>query len=253
MTDFGALYGISLGPGDPGLITRRAWALLHSNAWWTYPVRSEKDDSYALGITQAAGLAPPVGRQALVFPMTHNTEVLAKSWLRAAETVLAILRRGTDVLFLVEGDASTYATFGPLARTVTALDERARVETVAGVSSFQAAAARLNMPLADTDDTMAVVPASYGIPAIEHLLDNTDTLVLFKVKPLLDDVIDLLERRGLLEHSAFVEKVGAPEERIVRDLAALRNTTVHYLSLLLVKNPRRTRGEPIRGCRPTLV
>ena len=28
MTQTGTLFGVSLGPGDPGLITRRAWALL---------------------------------------------------------------------------------------------------------------------------------------------------------------------------------------------------------------------------------
>ncbi|VFM96212.1 MAG: precorrin-2 C20-methyltransferase /cobalt-factor II C20-methyltransferase [Candidatus Kentron sp. G] len=250
MNPTGTLYGVSLGPGDPGLITRRAWELLQwSGTSWTWPVRTEKSESYALSIIRAAGLTPPPGSQALVFPMTHNAEILASAWARAAGTVLERLRQGIDVLFLVEGDASTYSTFGPLARTVLSLDENARVETVAGVSSFHAAAARLNTPLADTDDTMAVIPASYGIPAIEQRLDSTDTLVLFKVKPLLDDIIDLLETRGLLEHSAFVERVGAPQERVVRDVASLRGRFVHYLSLLLVKNPRRVRGEMVRGCR----
>nr|VFJ44707.1 MAG: precorrin-2 C20-methyltransferase /cobalt-factor II C20-methyltransferase [Candidatus Kentron sp. DK]VFJ44881.1 MAG: precorrin-2 C20-methyltransferase /cobalt-factor II C20-methyltransferase [Candidatus Kentron sp. DK] len=242
MTNPGTLYGVSLGPGDPGLITRRAWELLQTGALWTWPVRAQKSESYALGIIRAAGLTPPPDGKALVFPMTHNTEVLAGAWAQAAGTVLERLRQGGDVLFLVEGDASTYSTFGPLARTVMALEENARVETVAGVSSFQAAAARLNAPLADTDDTMAVIPAGYGVPAIEQLLDSVDTLVLFKVKPLLEDIIGLLERRGLLAHSAFVERVGAPEERIIRDVASLRGTTVHYLSLLLVKNPGRERG-----------
>jgi len=248
MTNPGTLHGVSLGPGDPGLITRRAWELLQSDAFWTWPVRAEKSESYALGIVRAAGLTPPPDGKALVFPMTHNAEVLAGAWARAAGTVLARLRQGVDVLFLVEGDASTYSTFGPLAKAVMALDGNARVETVAGVSSFHAAAARLGSPLADTDDTLAVIPAGYGVPAIKRLLESVDTLVLFKVKPLLDDIIALLERRGLLGQSAFVERVGTPEERIVRDVAALRGTTVHYLSLLLVKNPGRERGKVVRGC-----
>nr|VFK16700.1 MAG: precorrin-2 C20-methyltransferase /cobalt-factor II C20-methyltransferase [Candidatus Kentron sp. LPFa] len=249
MNQTGTLYGVSLGPGDPGLITRRAWALLESDTRWTWPVRSEMSDSYVLGITEVAGLVPPVGSRALVFPMTHNAETLAKSWPRAAETVLALLRAGNDVLFLVEGDASTYSTFGPLARTVISLEETARVETVAGVSSFHAAAARLNMPLADTDDTVAIVPAGYGVATIDQLLDRFDTLVLLKVKPLLDDIIDLLEERGLLAHSAFVEKVGTPQERVIRDVASLRGEEAHYFSLLLVQNPERGRGEVVRRCR----
>ena len=50
------LYGVSLGPGDPGLITRKSWELLHSGADWTYPVRKKQGKSYALNIVLEAGL-----------------------------------------------------------------------------------------------------------------------------------------------------------------------------------------------------
>lgn len=245
----GTLYGVSLGPGDPGLITRRAWELLHGDALWTYPVRKKGDDSYALGIARRSGLVIPETATPLQFPMTHDTTILAKYWLAAAQTVLRLLETGRDVCFLVEGDASTYSTFGHLARTLAALDETARIETIPGVSAYHAAAARLGMPLADTDDAIAIIPAAYGIATIETLLNEFDTLVLLKVKPLLDDIIAMLDRRGLLEQARFIEKVGAPEERTVTDVAALRNTKVNYLSLILVRNPNRTRGELVRGCR----
>ncbi len=245
----GTLYGVSLGPGDPGLITRRAWELLHGNALWTYPVRKKGGDSYALDIARRASLVVPETATALQFPMTHDTAILAKYWLAAAQSVLRLLTAGHDVCFLVEGDASTYSTFSHLARTLTALDETVAVEIIPGVSAYHAAAARLDMPLADTDDAIAIIPAAYGIATIETLLNEFDTLVLLKVKPLLDDIIALLERRGLLQHARFIEKVGAPEERAVADVAALRNTKVNYLSLLLVRNPDRPRGELLRGCR----
>lgn len=245
----GRLIGASLGPGDPGLITRRAWEVLKGPAVWTYPVRNQKSDSYALGIALAAGLELPLAHQALVFPMTHDREKLLKYWLRAAETVLSYLNAGQDVVFLVEGDASTYSTFQHLARTVRGLDSAVSIETIAGVPSYNAAAARLQQPLSDVDDTLAIIPAGYGIPMLERMLDDFDTLVLLKVKPLLNDIIDLLARRGLLAHSRFIEKAGSSEERIVDDVASLKNQKVNYLSLLLIRNPDRIRGEMIRGCR----
>ncbi len=245
----GTLYGLSLGPGNPELITRRAWALLQTDKVWSYPIRNPKSDSYALGIVLRAGLDLPAEHMPLIFPMTHDAEKLAKYWLRAAEAVLEKLQAGEDVLFLVEGDASTYSTFGHLARTVAALDESVNIETVAGVSSFNAAAARLKMPLADVDDTVAIIPAGYGLDVIANMLDEFDTLILLKVKPLLDDIIDLLAERELLPHSRFIEKAGAPEERVVEDIRTLHGEKVNYLSLLLIKNPNRQRGEMIRGCR----
>jgi precorrin-2/cobalt-factor-2 C20-methyltransferase len=245
----GTLYGVSLGPGDPGLITRHAWALLHGDALWTYPVRKKGGDSYALDIARRAGLARPETATALQFPMTHDTAILAKYWLAAAQTVSRLLETGRDVCFLVEGDASTYSTFGHLARTLVALDETAHIETIPGITSYHAAAARFNMPLAESDETLTILPAGYGVDTVERLLPEFDTLVLLKVKPLLDDIIAMLERRGLLQHARFIEKVGALEERAVADVAVLRNTKVNYLSLLLVRNPNRTRGELVRGCR----
>ena len=246
----GRLFGVSLGPGDPGLITRRAWALLERpDAIWTYPVRSLRKESYALDIALRAGLALPTQHQPLLFPMTHDTEKLARHWLKAAETVKALLATGQDVLFLVEGDASTYASFCYLARVLRQIDDTAQIDIVPGVTSFNAACARLQMPLSEQDDTIAIVPAAYGIAAVEKMLEDFDTLVLMKVKPLLDDLIDLLARRGLLAHSCFIEKAGSPVERIVRDVAQLKGTKVNYLSLLLVKNPGRERGELLRGCR----
>lgn len=249
MTDKGTLYGVSLGPGDPGLITRDAWERLHGDALWTYPIRKKDTESYALDIARRAGLAIPGSALALQFPMTNDTGLLAKYWLKAAEQVRDVLATGRDVCFLVEGDASTYSTFGHLARTLAALDEGASIVTLPGVSAYHAAAAKLDMPLADTDDAVAIIPAAYGIPTIQTLLDEFDTLVLLKVKPLLDDIIDLLAERGLLAHARFIEKVGAPEERSVDDVASLRGARVNYLSLLLVRNPDRVRGELIRGCR----
>lgn len=246
----GRLFGVSLGPGDPGLITRRAWSLLErSGTVWTYPVRSLRKESYALDIALRAGLKLPAQHQALLFPMTHDVEKLTRHWLKAAETVQAMLATGQDVLFLVEGDASTYASFCYLARVLRQLEPETCIEIVPGVTSFNAACAQLQMPLSEQDDTIAIVPAAYGIAAVERMLDDFDTLVLMKVKPLLDDLIALLERRGLLAHSRFIEKAGSPVERIIHNVAELKGTKVNYLSLLLVKNPDRARGEMIRGCR----
>lgn len=246
---YGKLIGASLGPGDPGLITRRAWDALHSGARWLYPVKRAAEASYALSIAERGGIALPADRVELVFPMTRDAEILAKAWVRAAEQTVALLAEGRDLVFLVEGDASTFATFGHLARVVRELVPEVAVETIAGVSSFAAAAAAAEVTLAEEDETFAIIPAAYGVAVIDHLLDEFDTLALLKVKPLVDEVIELLERRELLGSSVFIEKVGAPDERIVRDVASLKGESVNYLSLMLVQNPKRVRGELRRGCR----
>ena len=246
---YGKLIGASLGPGDPELITRRSWAVLQSGARWIYPVKKAEEASYALSIVERGGIPRPADAVELVFPMTRDPEILTKAWVRAAEQTVALLAEGRDLVFLVEGDASTFATFGHLARVARELAPEIEVETIPGVSSFAAAAATTGMPLAEEDETLAIIPAAYGTGVIDHMLDEFDTLILLKVKPLLDEVLELLERRDLLATSCFIEKVGSPDERVVRDLASLKGEKVNYLSLLLVQNPKRQRGELRRGCR----
>ena len=246
---YGKLIGASLGPGDPELITRRSWAVLQSNARWIYPVKKAEEVSYALSIVERSGLPIPTDAVELVFPMTRDAELLTRAWVRAAEQTVALLAEGRDLVFLVEGNASTFATFGHLARVARELAPEIEVETIPGVSSFAAAAATTGMPLAEEDETLAIIPAAYGTGVIDHMLDEFDTLILLKVKPLLDEVLELPERRDLLATSCFIEKVGSPDERIVRDLASLKGEKVNYLSLLLVQNPKRQRGELRRGCR----
>jgi len=245
----GTLIGASLGPGDAGLITRKAWQVLQAGGLWCYPVRRKGGQSHALGIVERTEIETPADAIALVFPMTHDAEVLSRAWARAANQIIPALQAGRDVVFLVEGDASTFSTFTYLARYVQNLDADIEVETIAGVPSFNAAAASTAFPLAETDDTIAIVPAGYGLRQLDTLLPHFDTLVLLKVKPLLDLLIDWIDNRALLPHALFIEKAGAPEERIVRDITQLKGKKVNYLSLILLRNPHRARGEVVRGCR----
>jgi len=82
------------------------------------------------------------------------------------------------------------------------------------------------------------------------LLPDFDTLVLMKVKPLIEDLLDWLQQRELLHDAAFIERCGAPDERVLRgaEMLSLRGQKVSYLSLMLVHSHLRIRGERIRGC-----
>ncbi|MBF0588261.1 MAG: precorrin-2 C(20)-methyltransferase [Magnetococcales bacterium] len=232
----GRLIGASLGPGDPGWITRAAWDALENSPCWAWPVSRKNLEGYALAIAKRAGLQPPEGSLALDFPMVRDPARLASSWQAAAEAVIPRLRGGEDVAFLVEGDASFFATFGYLAQYVRALDPSIEIEVIPGVSSPNASAALAGIPLAEGEGSLAIHAAPSAVARLDQLLEMFQTVVLLKVRPVLDELIALLEQRALLERAIFVERVGAPEQRVVTDVSTLRGERVHYLSLLIIRS-----------------
>jgi len=211
------------------------------------PVKAPGAPSFARAIV-AESLTDTHRVLELVFPMRSDPEILRPHWRRAADRLLAVLETGNDVAFLCEGDPFTFGTFIHLFREIAARAPHVPIQVIPGVSSPQAAACRTLTPLAVGDDRVAILPATYGVDVIAPILERFDTVVLLKVKPVMADLIDLLERRGLLPHAVFIHRVGTAEERVVRDLTSLRGERIDYLSLVLVRNPERVKEPVIRGC-----
>lgn len=252
---WGTLYGIGVGPGDPELLTRKAFRLLATVPVIFYPSCGGKAEGFALEILQrvfAEENLDPVGAgegwepsptgssvlercRPLSTTMVRGAESARPHWADAAQTVAAVLRNGQDAAFITEGDPSLYSTFVYLQAALVERFPQAGVEVVPGVSSISAAAARTMFPLALGEERIAVLPATYDPALLERALETFDTVALLKVSRVLDQLIAILEQRRLLDGAVFVERCGTSRERIVRDVASLRGQRVHYFSLLLVR------------------
>lgn len=245
----GTLYGVGLGPGDPDLLTFKAAEIIGRAEVLAVPVKAKGAPSYARAIA-AGHIRPDQTVLELVFPMRSDPEVLRPHWERAADLLAGHLLQGRDAAFLCEGDPFTYGTFVHVFKQIVRAHPGVPVEVVPGVSAYHAAAAATLTPLADGDDRVAVLPATYGVDVVGPLLERFDTVVLLKVKPVMDALVDLLEKQGLLPHAVFVNQVGTAREEVVRDLTTLKGRKLEYLSLVLVRNPHRVKEPVLRGCRP---
>ncbi|MBF0109209.1 MAG: precorrin-2 C(20)-methyltransferase [Magnetococcales bacterium] len=243
----GMLVGVSLGPGDPELLTRAAWSALEGARCWAWPVVRAGAESYARAILDRTGMVPPPQVMPLVFPMTRDPGILAFHWHQAARQVIDVLHRGVDVHFLVEGDASFYATYRHLERVVRELDRDIQSRVIPGVASPLAAAGLSGRALCDGDERVVIIPGTVGIEEISAILDRFQVVVLMKVRPVLQPVLHLLGERRLLHKAVFVERAGAPEQRVVTDVSTLMNQDVHYLSLMIIHNHDGEAGLGMKG------
>lgn len=230
----GKFIGIGIGPGDPELLTLKAQRLIQETEIICVPKTSKDKDSVALKIIQPY-LSDRQKIVELIMPMTKDKAVLTEHWENASKNILEYLHQGKNVVCVTLGDASLYSTYSYLLKYVKKADPEIEVETVPGITSFAASAARLNLPLAEGNEKLAILPAVEDLAELTKVLDNFENVVLMKVPSRLAEIIDILEAKGSLKKAVLISRCGQEQERIEWDLRILREQKLDYLSLILVK------------------
>ena len=227
----GTLYGIGVGPGAPDLLTLRAVRVLSEVDVILAAASPRNDYSTALE-TARPHLNPKARLLRLDFPMTHDKTILHAAWQIAARQTLQVLEGGENAAFLTIGDPLIYSTFGYLWRTLREHTPDARVEVIPGITSFQAAAARLGTILCEGSESLRIIP---GINGREHLaaeLAGADTAVILKAYrnyPVIREVLEDADRIDTASLASHVEQEG---ENLCHDMRGLEGSPP-YLSLVL--------------------
>ncbi|XXX77610.1 precorrin-2 C(20)-methyltransferase [Sorangium sp. So ce134] len=239
MSGLGKLYGVGVGPGAPDLLTLRAVRVLESADVLALPRSSDFGTSMAYRI-----LEPVVGKQRdkerllLTFPMSKDPDRVRPYVDAAVDKIGERLSRGLSVAFATEGDPSLFSTFVYVRREALRRFPGLEVEVVPGVTSVTAVPAVSGLALADGQERIAILPATYGVDDLTDVLRRFDTVVLMKIGSEMPKVTEALTRAGLLDRAVFVSKATMPEQRIVRDLRAAQGERGDCFAMVVV-----TRGE----------
>jgi precorrin-2/cobalt-factor-2 C20-methyltransferase len=229
----GTLYGIGVGPGDPDLITVKAVNILRRVST-VFAASSTKND-YSLARDIVKEYIGETQIEKMNFPMTHDKKTLTDAWESNAKRALEVLETGTDAAFITLGDPLTYSTFSYLLRTMKRLAPHIKIVTIPGITSYQAAAAMANMPIAEGEETVHLISGAKGGATLRKVIDSSENVVMLKTYKHFDDIYETLEDLGLLDHSVLFSRLGMDGESVVQDLRALKDKKMPYLSLLIVK------------------
>jgi precorrin-2/cobalt-factor-2 C20-methyltransferase len=227
--NMGILYGVGVGPGDPGLVTLKAIEVIQSVPTVAFPVHKEGASSRAFEtvkshIREGASLLP------LMMPMTREPERLGEAH---EEAVLAIIEaaRGGDVAYLSLGDPLFYSTFGYLAERFPG-----EVRVISGVTAMSACAATLGLPLAAGDIPMAVVTGA-SHEALNKALEMGASVIIMKPRSLSERSLDLLEQTGALARARAAIELGGPGELVIGELDRSTAAELPYFAIIWIQAP----------------
>ena len=238
----GKLYGIGVGPGDPDLLTLKAVKVLQKVSV-VFTAASSKND-YSLALEIARAHIPADARvRPLAFPMTRDIAAKKAAWAANADIVADYLHQGRDAAFLTLGDSLTFSTFGYLLRQIRDRYPDLDVETVPGITSYQASAAALNMPLVEGEESLLVLSGAEGGSRLREQTFSPDNVVFMKAYRNVPSICEALDEAGMLGQAAGVVSCSLPGEELIRDVKDLLRREPNYWTLIIAKKSR-SNGAP---------
>ncbi|MEL7543865.1 MAG: precorrin-2 C(20)-methyltransferase [Pseudomonadota bacterium] len=213
----GKLYGLGVGPGDPELISLKAYRLLREAHVVAYPTGREGGGN-ALSIVQ-----PHLHDDHVLVPMTYPATagpvadsadypaLMSTFYDETSDELAAHLEAGRDVALICQGDPFFYGSY---MYWHARLAERFDTTVVPGISSVMTGPVVLGKPLCHRTDTVTVIPATLDEAEIERRLTVADSAVLMKLGRTLPKVRRVLERVGRLDDAWLVERATMDGERV---------------------------------------
>lgn len=222
----GKFFAVGVGPGDPELLTLKAVRVIEESDIIVVP-ESGGTENIALKITREFVQGKTVVQTEM--PMIKDREKLDMYHVKSAELIEVYLNEGKQVAFLTLGDPTIYSTVMYVHRKLT--EKGYNTGVVSGITSFCAAAASLNTPLCEREDSLHIIPATFKAEMIDQL---AGTKVLMKTGKTFPKIKEMLKGRPAM----LVERATTNEEKIYKNLDEIEETP-SYFSILVIPEAKK--------------
>lgn len=228
----GKLYGVGVGPGDPGYMTLRGAEVLRSVDVIFTVISRNASNSVSRSVVES--LEPRGEIRLQTFSMSLDAAVRKAEERGNAEAIIGELRAGRDCAFATLGDAMTYSTFGYVLDIIREAVPDLELEIVPGITSFAALAAKAGTVLAENGEQLRIIPSFKPELADSLEFPAGSTTVLLKAYRSRAALLDRLAREEGVT-ILYGERLGMEKQALLTDPEAIRARPEEYLSLIMVK------------------
>lgn len=225
----GTLYGVGVGPGDPELMTVKAWRLISTAKVIAY-LAANGGESTAGSIAKPF-IAEDAEELVIDMPMRVDPDAGQAAYDIGAEAIATRLSAGSDVVMLCEGDPFFYGSF---MYVFERLASRFKTVVVPGVTSISASAAEIGRPLCSRDDVLKILPAILDAKRLRDELSTAEAAAIVKVGRHFGKVKEVLRSLGL-EKGATAISYATQEQQTIMPIADIAADTLPYFTTIIVK------------------
>lgn len=216
----GKFYGVSVGSGNPELMTLKSVRILNQCDVIAVPISNNKTTAFDIA-KQVVDFSNKTILY-LDFLMVRDKSKLEENHIKNTDKIVEYLNQGKDVAMVNLGDTSIYSTFSYICEKV--ISRGFNVEICSGVPSFCECANRLNLSLTQMNEPIHIVPSSYE--NIEDTLNLKGTKIIMKTSRNSSTLQRLLKDK----HYYVCQNCGLDNEQFSRELS---NDTGYFTTIIV--------------------
>ena len=223
---------LSLGPGDPELLTIKALKTLKDADVVMVPATRNNE-----GITKSRAtdiISEWCDENRLMvyeLPMLKDRQAVSLVYDSIFADCVRLYHEGQRIVVAVEGDVSIYASIHYVMERL----EKAGipVEQSAGIPSFIAAAASAGLSLVSQQQRLTILPGDADAEMLHQLLSSNHAVVVMKLSQCQEAVKEFL-RRNPQTVCHYFENVGTPEAYHTTLCDEIQSRQFPYFSLCII-------------------
>lgn len=225
---------VSLGPGEPELITLKALKILQQADIIYCPStqnKSGKQISRSADILHALNISSEVISLFHV-PMSKKRDDALEAYDNIRKEAIAKYNEGKKVVIVAEGDSGFYSSIHYIYDKF--IENGIPVKRTAGIPAFIAAGALAGLHIVKQEEKLIVLPGIVTYDELQEYLKNNMTVVIMKLSQCTVEIQEFIQKNPQHTYHYF-ENVGTEKEFYSCNKEELQNKAYPYFSLMIIK------------------